>query len=60
MKRVFVKDVTGDSITISGNDANHLARALRARRGDKITAVDGVGNCAVVELIDFDREKIIA
>lgn len=60
MKRIFVKDVTGDSITISGGDANHLARSLRARRGDRITAVDGVGNCAVVELINFDRETITA
>lgn len=60
MKRIFVKDVTGGEITISGGDANHLARSLRARRGDRITAVDGTGNCAVVELIDFDREKIIA
>lgn len=60
MKRIFVKDVTSDAITISGSDANHLARSLRARRGDRLTAVDGVGNCAVIELINFDREKITA
>lgn len=60
MKRIFVKDVTGKEITIGGGDANHLARSLRARRGDRITAVDGSGNCAVVELIDFDKETITA
>ena len=60
MKRIFLEDVSGDFVTISGNDANHLARSLRARRGDKITAVDGAGNCAVLELIDFDKEKIKA
>ena len=60
MKRIFVNDVTGDSITISGNDANHLAKSLRARRGDKITAVDGFGKCAVIELVNFDRNKIMA
>lgn len=59
MKRIFVENLT-DSITINGGDANHLARALRARRGDRITAVDGAGNCAVVELIDFDKETITA
>ena len=60
MKRIFLEDVSGAEVTISGNDANHLARSLRARRGDKITAVDGAGNCAVLELIDFDKEKIKA
>lgn len=60
MKRIFVKDVTSEEITIVGGDANHLARSLRARRGDKITAVDDSGNCAVVELIDFDKETITA
>ena len=59
MKRIFLERIT-DELTISGRDANHLARSLRARRGDKITAVDATGNCAVLELIDFDRETIKA
>lgn len=60
MKRIFLENVTTDYVTISGDEANHLARSLRARRGDKITAVDGSGNCAVLELIDFDKETIKA
>lgn len=60
MKRIFVEDATAEAMTISGGDANHLARALRARRGDRITAADGAGNCAVIELVDFDRETITA
>lgn len=59
MKRIFLDRIT-DELTISGSDANHLARSLRARRGDKITAVDAIGNCAVLELIDFDKETIKA
>ena len=59
MKRIFLEKIA-DELTISGADANHLARSLRARRGDKITAVDGAGNCAVIELIDFDKETIKA
>ena len=59
MKRIFLEKIT-DELTISGDEAHHLAYSLRARRGDKITAVDGAGNCAVIELIDFDREKIKA
>lgn len=60
MKRIFLENITGEFVTISGGVANHLARSLRARRGDRITAVDGSGNCAVLELIDFDKETIHA
>lgn len=60
MKRIFVRDLSDAELTISGGDANHLARALRAKRGDKLTAVDGFGNCAVIELVDFSKEKITA
>ena len=60
MKRIFVKEVTSDTLTLSGSDAHHLAYSLRARRGDKLTAVDGAGNCAVIELIDFDKTTIKA
>ena len=60
MKRIFLENVTSNFVTISGDDANHLARSLRARRGDRITAVDGAGNCAIIELIDFDKETIKA
>lgn len=59
MKRIFLEKIT-DELTIGGADANHLARSLRARRGDKITAVDATGKCAVLELIDFDKETIKA
>ncbi|MBR4904474.1 MAG: 16S rRNA (uracil(1498)-N(3))-methyltransferase [Selenomonadaceae bacterium] len=60
MKRIFLEDVTGKEFRIGGQDARHLAYSLRAKRGDKITAVDGSGNCAVIELIDFDKETIKA
>ena len=60
MKRIFLADVSNEEVTIGGGDAHHLAYSLRARRGDKITAVDAAGNCAVIELIDFDRDTIKA
>ena len=60
MKRIFLEDVTAEKITIIGNDAHHLACSLRARRGDKITAVDKRGRSAVIELVDFDRNAINA
>ena len=58
MKRIFVKDVSGETFKIGGVDARHLAYPLRAQCGDTITAVDEAGNSAVVELIDFDKESI--
>ena len=59
MKRIFLKKIS-DELTISGDDAHHLAYSLRAKRGDKITAVDGAGNCAEIELINFDKDTIKA
>lgn len=59
MKRIFIEKIA-DKLTIGGDDAHHLAYSLRAKRGDKITAVDKAGNCAVIELIGFDKETIEA
>ena len=60
MKRIFLADVSGAEVTIGGEDAHHLAYSLRAKRGDKITAVDAAGLSAVIELVDFERDKITA
>ena len=60
MKRIFLEDLTAAELKISGQDARHLAYSLRARRGDKITAVDKIGNCAVIELTDFNNDTIKA
>ena len=60
MKRIFLANVSGAEVTIGGDDAHHLAYSLRAKRGDKITAVDATGNSAVIELVDFERDKIKA
>ena len=60
MKRIFLEDLTAAELKISGQDARHLAYSLRARRGDKIRAVDRAGNCAVIELIDFNNDSVKA
>jgi len=39
----FINDVSGDSITITGADAHHAARALRIRESEEITVSDGRG-----------------
>ena len=59
MKRIFL-DKISETVEITGNDANHLANSLRARKGDTIIAVDKFGNTATLELTGFDSEKIYA
>ncbi len=60
MKRIFLEDEISENIIITGRAAHHLAYSLRAKKGDKIIAVDKAGNTATIELIDFDKEKIFA
>ena len=60
MKRIFLEDLTAAELKISGQDARHLAYSLRARRGERIKAVDRAGNCAVIELIDFNNDSVKA
>lgn len=60
MKRIFLEDAISENVTITGKNAHHLAYSLRAKKGDKIIAVDKSGNLAVIELVDFDRETVRA
>ncbi|MBR5914479.1 MAG: 16S rRNA (uracil(1498)-N(3))-methyltransferase [Selenomonadaceae bacterium] len=60
MKRIFLEDAISENVTITGKNAHHLAYSLRAKKGDKIVAVDKLGMTAVIELVDFDKETIRA
>lgn len=60
MKRIFLEDAISENVTITGKNAHHLAYSLRAKKGDKIVAVDALGMTAVIELVDFDKETVRA
>ena len=60
MKRIFLEDKLAENVTITGEDAHHLAYSLRAKKGDKIVAVDKFGNSATLELVDFGKDTISA
>ena len=60
MKKIFLDETISEDITISGNNAQHLAYSLRAKRGDKIICVDTDGNCGVFELAAFDKDSVKA
>jgi 16S rRNA (uracil1498-N3)-methyltransferase len=46
MKRLFVPpgDLEGTRVVVTGDAHRHLARVLRARRGDTVTLFDGIGS----------------
>lgn len=70
MPRFFVDGVINDTITIIGEDARHISRALRCRVGEELVACDGKGrdyHCRIaaiteqtVELAVLSREPSAA
>ncbi len=55
MSRFFVAPFVGDAVTITGEDAHHIHRVLRMRKGDMVTVCDGVGTdyeCRITDLCD--------
>ena len=50
MPRFFVPDLSGEMLTLSGEDGRHAARSLRCRVGEELVLCDGRGEecrCAV-------------
>lgn len=46
MRRLFYAGALAEEITITGGDAHHLARVMRAQIGDEITVADAGGRVA--------------
>ena len=44
MPRFFVNNIIGETVVVSGIDANHIAKSLRMKKGDTITFCDTKGN----------------
>lgn len=60
MSRFFIapEQVCGNSITITGQEANHIARVLRLGSGDIVTLLDGCGNLYESCIEKIDGEKV--
>lgn len=57
MSRFFIQPFTGNTVTITGDDAHHVHRVLRMKIGDEITVCDGIGHdyaCTITALSDTD------
>ena len=59
MPRFFVRQerVYGDSVSIIGEDAHHIARSLRMAVGEEITVCDMQGNEYSCEIESFDEDR---
>ncbi len=49
------QNVHGKELTISGDEAHHLARVLRKQKGDSVWAVDGQGTAYEVQIMHITR-----
>ncbi len=59
MPRFFVEDVLGDTVTIEGQDARHIACALRMQTGDTLTVCDGKGVDCLCELTAVSPDTVM-
>ena len=60
MPKFFVphENILDSRVYIRGEDANHIARVLRARIGEQITVCDGAGNDYTCEICDITTEEV--
>ena len=61
MPRFFVskEQISDDIITISGDDAHHIARSLRMAVGEHITVCDMQTSEYECELVAFDEDRVV-
>lgn len=62
MPRFFVPpaDFGADTVTLRGDNARHIAYALRMAAGDTVTLCDGAGRAAVYRLARFAGDTVTA
>ena len=57
MPRFFIENVSGDAVTITGQDAAHITRSLRMKEGDSLTVCGGQGldfHCVIASMTDSE------
>ncbi|MFC3745433.1 RsmE family RNA methyltransferase [Paenibacillus sp. GCM10012306] len=60
MQRYFVtpEQFSGDTVTIGGEDARHIAKVMRGKEGDKLIVSDGSSREALVEIVQIEIGEI--
>ena len=58
MRRLFYAGILTEEIEITGGDAHHLARVMRAQIGDEVVVADSDGQTARMRVSGIDRDAI--
>lgn len=58
MPRFFVPDLSGETLTIAGEDGRHIAKSLRCRVGEELELSDGKGTDALGEIAAIQGEAV--
>ena len=59
MRQIKVQSIS-QQIEINGDEAKHLIYSLRSKVGERIKVIDQSGQRALVELVDFTKDKVTA
>ncbi|MCR8631443.1 16S rRNA (uracil(1498)-N(3))-methyltransferase [Paenibacillus radicis (ex Xue et al. 2023)] len=62
MQRYFIAPelFADNSVTITGDDAHHLIRVMRAKVGEKVIVSNGVNREAIVQINELGKEQVLA
>ncbi|WP_240416943.1 16S rRNA (uracil(1498)-N(3))-methyltransferase [Paenibacillus periandrae] len=62
MQRYFIapEQFTEAAVTISGDDAHHLVRVMRAKEGEQVIVSDGESREALVRIRELDKDQVTA
>ncbi len=60
MNRYFIptEEWSGEQLSLTGDEAKHCSRVMRAREGDKIEVFDGKGTSAICQVTSTKREAV--
>ena len=58
MRRIFIKALLQEERVITGGDAHHLGRVMRAKAGDRILVADDQGKVGEYELTGFTESSV--
>lgn len=59
MPRFFVDEIKSENFEIFGEDAKHIAKSLRMKKGEKLTICDKNQIEYLCEIIGFEAEKVL-
>lgn len=60
MRRFYAEklNISGDSVTLTGDEARHIKTVLRMRTGDEVLLINGEGLECIAEITDLDESSV--